>query len=129
MQFGEIQVSKYCYFCVRTRDSPTYYDRGDRHCSDSDGRGHHYIKLPLTDFFLMYDWLVIGEKNGLKIRNIHLHFSHIRWTKFLSDNNIDGRPRSKPLPFGGDYADSALGLNTVRITFKLFTPPGEPAPL
>lgn len=54
----------------------------------------------------------------------------------MSDNHIRGRPVSKPLHFGGECVECALSLigkrhrlNTVRLTFKLFTPLGVSAPL
>lgn len=78
-QFGEIEVSKHCYFCVRTRDNPTYYDTRDRRCSDSDINGNHFIKIPVTDILFMHEWLVmIGEKNRLKILLLSQQVDKIR---------------------------------------------------
>ncbi|MCJ1460019.1 hypothetical protein MMC28_010398 [Mycoblastus sanguinarius] len=76
----------------------------------------------------MHHWLsMIGEKNRLRIRHLHLHFSSSQFTDILGNRDEKGRP-GELSPVGGDLVADALSffgnghnLDTVEVSFQKST--------
>lgn len=93
----KVEATAHCDFCLRG-------------CCDSSHR--HYLRVPYCDFVSMHEWLVaIGEKNRMRIRHIHLHFSGSPFAKCLGERfELFPSLPGKPPPIGGQFVVKALEL-------------------